>query len=77
MIQLNEDHGNLHFPESKGNMLLVVRYPEGDCDTINWPFQSKKDAENLECALFDYREMGIVPADTRAIMLPDGGTFSF
>ena len=77
MIKLNEDHGNLHFPETKGNMLLVVRYPEGDCDSINWPFQSKKDASNLENALFDEREMGNVPSDTRFVVLPCGGTFHF
>jgi hypothetical protein len=57
--------------------ILLVRYPEGDCDTINWPFKSKKDAENLESALFDEREMGNVPSDTRFVMLPDGGTFHF
>ena len=77
MITLNAEDGNLRFPESKGNVLLVVRYPEGDCDTINWPFKSKKDAENLEMALFDYREMGYVPSDTRFVMLPDGGSFHF
>jgi hypothetical protein len=57
--------------------ILLVRYPEGDCDSIPWPFQRKKDAENLESALFDAREMGDVPSDTRFVKLPDGGTFHF
>jgi hypothetical protein len=74
MIKLIANDGSLYLAPEK---ILLVRYPEGDCDSINWPFQSKKDVENLESALFDAREMGDVPSDTRAVTLPDGGFFCF
>ena len=74
MIKLIANDGSLYLaPEN----ILLVRYPEGDCDSINWPFESKKDAANLESALFDAREMDHVPSDTRFVVLPDGGTFHF
>ena len=74
MINLIVYEGSLYLAPEK---ILLVRYPEGDCDSINWPFESKKDASNLESALFDEREMGNVPSDTRFVVLPDGGTFHF
>ena len=73
MIQLIAHDGSLRLNLES---ILLVRYPEGDCDSINWPFKGK-DAENLESALFDAREMGDVPSDTRFVVLPDGGTFHF
>jgi hypothetical protein len=72
MTQLIAKDGSLYLNDS----ILVVRYPEGDCDTINWPFKDK-DAENLESALFDEREMGNVPSVTQSVLLPNGTTFTF
>jgi len=77
MIKLTVHENTLYHDNGTRERLLLVRYDEGDCDTINWPFKSKKDAENLEHALFDDREMGNVPSDTRFVTLPDGGTFHF
>jgi len=74
MIKLIAHDGSLRLNLES---ILLVRYPEGDCDSIPWPFQRKKDAENLESALFDEREMGGVPSDTQAVLLPDGATFHF
>ena len=73
MIQLTVQDSDLYV----GDRLLLVRYEEGDCDTISWPFLEKKDEENLEAALFDAREIGSVPADTQTVLLPDGSSFSF
>ena len=77
MIQLHTQDGFLRLNEGGYDRIVLVRYPEGDCDTINWPFKGKRDAENLESALFDEREMGTIPSDTRFVKLPDGGTFHF
>lgn len=71
-IQLTDNEGTLYLNDG----ILLVRYPEGDCDSINWPFKDK-DAANLECALFDEREMGNVPSNTQSVLLPDGTTFTF
>ena len=77
MIQLHTENGFLRLNEGGYDRILLVRYPEGDCDTINWPFKGQRDAKNLESALFDEREMGTVPSDTQAVLLPDGATFRF
>ena len=74
MIQLIDHDGSLRLNLES---ILLVRYPEGDCDSIPWPFHSKDDLEHLESALFDAREMGDVPSDTRFVKLPDGATFHF
>ncbi len=55
-----------------GEAILLVRYPAGDCDTINWPNPNRG---NLACALFDACEMGELPSDCRAVTLPDGTSF--
>lgn len=56
-----------------GQIVLCV-YPEGDCDSIPWPMP-KKAHKNLTSALFDMRETGELPADTRSVLLPDGTLF--
>jgi len=58
------------WPDDK-NQLLVCHYDAGDCDTIKWPNPNK---ENLRSALFDAREMGLIP-DEPYVELPDGKLF--
>ena len=47
--------------------LLMADYGM-DCDTVCWP---NPDLKVLRHALFDAREMGTIPADTKAVLLPD------
>ena len=65
--------------------LLMKRYAEGDCDTIQWPLvpgpYSSTTVEGLEqrlaCALYDERESNpFFPFDA-TIALPDGTIFDF
>lgn len=60
-------------PENGNEVILLVRYPEGDCDCINWPFEGK-DRRNLASALFDEYEMGFLKE--RTVLLPDGTEFN-
>jgi hypothetical protein len=53
--------------------ILIVRYPEGDCDTIPWPCPI---AWKLAGALYDAREMGELPANDYEVELPDGQIFN-
>ena len=82
MITLLAINGRLHTRQSDivdalmkkhftSDPILVVRYDAGDCDTIRWP---NPDEEHLRSALFDDREMGIIP-DVRSVLLPDGKEF--
>jgi hypothetical protein len=74
----SSNHGNL------ANLLLCV-YPAGDCDTIPFPppasghgaeyWTAERWTSALACALFDAREMGNLPADCRAVNLPNGSVF--
>ena len=69
--------GSLYFPPEikdqfgEPSPIVLCIYPEGDCDTINWP---KPNMKNLERALYDNNEMGIIPADTE-VLLPNGKKF--
>jgi hypothetical protein len=56
-------------------VLLVKRYENGDsdCDTIR-NVKSKKNQDNLRSALYDAREMGLIP-DVSYVLLPDGAKF--
>lgn len=60
---------NLHL----GDGILLVRYPEGDCDAIGWPL-TKKDRANLASALYDEFEMGNLRE--RTVLLPNGTEFN-
>lgn len=76
-VKLTAKAGKLHIADT----ILVYMYPAGDADTIPWPF--KKDAywtqskwnKALAGALFDAREMGDLPGNTKAVLLPDGKEF--
>lgn len=71
-VQLTEEDGDLYL----NGQMLIMRYPEGDCDTVEWPKPEEKVAEwekRLESALFDLREMGFWEGDE--VELPDGSIF--
>jgi hypothetical protein len=55
------------------NPLLIKRYDAGDCDTID---ADSPDMDNLKSALFDAREMGVIPAVSIAV-LPNGEEIEF
>lgn len=89
MIQLIVKRGKLHIPHaaitdrlvadfyrraSSLDPILVCHYPDGDCDTIPWPMTSGKHNKTLAGALYDSREMGLVP-DESVFLLPDGKEF--
>lgn len=54
------------------DVLMVSHYDAGDCDTIAWP---EYDAENLRSALYNAREMGLIPF-VHSVLLPDGKEFA-
>lgn len=75
-IQLVERDGDLYYPPNPAReyrpneyLILVHRYPEGDCDTITWPL-GRRDSVNLPRCLFDDRECGII--NDQEVLLPDG-----
>jgi len=85
-IKLTVEDGRLHTPHAvmtdgvrgfligddvEKDVILVAQYPEGDCDTVRWP---KPDPFTLRRALYDAREMGIIP-DVLSVLLPDGTEF--
>lgn len=83
MIQLLVKDHRLHTPQSaivdklqakfaSDDPILMVRYDAGDCDTIKWP---RPNRQNLARALYDAREMGIIP-DGSLVLLPDGTEFN-
>lgn len=83
MIQLLCEDGRLHTPRSvlsdpvllqtfSGNPIILHLNDEGDCDTIKWPDYS---ADNLRAALYGDRETGVLPSDTKSVLLPDGAVF--
>jgi len=51
--------------------ILIVEHPSGERDTIRWP---RPNAEHLRSALYDAREMGMIPP-VRTVKLPNGETF--
>ena len=83
MIQLICEGNCLYTPRSamtdplllahySNNPILLHIHDAGDCDTIKWPDYS---AESLRAALYDARETGCLPADTKSVQLPDGTEF--
>ncbi len=52
---------------------LIYDYLNGDVDSILWP---EFDREHLSGALYDQREMGNIPIDTKSVILPDGKVFN-
>jgi hypothetical protein len=70
---LTSIRGNLYIQDREGDKVMILCvYPDGDCDTIAWPFK-KKDNHNLVSALFDHGNMGIV--ENGKVYLPDGKLF--
>lgn len=69
VLLIADESGLLTLPNGD---LLICRYDEGDCDTIN---AAEPDLNNLRRALFDARECGEIPSDCSIVMLPFGGTF--
>lgn len=70
---------SLFFPDSvrdnygEPGPILLCRYDEGDCDTINWPDPNE---DNLRSVLFDAVEMGYIH-ETDRVLLPDGKHFEW
>ena len=54
-----------------GGRMLLIRYPEGDCDRISWP---NPDLPALARALYDEYEMGNL--DSRIVLLPYATEFN-
>mgnify|MGYP000579521928 CR=1 FL=1 len=82
-IRLIARHDSLYLP-GPPERLLMVQYPEGDCDRAFWPFGGSglprypvsTDRAIAARALFDERECGTFPTGT-VIELPDGTVFDF
>lgn len=68
MAQLQAREGVLYL----GDDILIVRYEEGDCDTIKWPLVKPK---HLALALFDEIECGNLDCPGYRVKLPDGMLF--
>ena len=78
-VQLIVRHGVLYYPGdpkrdasavSPGAPVpLLCVYAAGDCDCVKWPNPNR---ENLQRALFDDRECGII--DDEEVLLPDGSS---
>jgi hypothetical protein len=73
MIQLIAIDGYLHYPPNPEReyrpdeeIILLHRYPEGDCDCVRWP---NPDMKILKSCLFDDRECGVIED---GVILPDG-----
>lgn len=75
---------DFRFDESSNEPMIVIRiYNTGDCDAIHWPFgchgfsyTKDKDRCNLGVALYDAREMGLIPNGAK-VLLPNGEEFDF
>jgi hypothetical protein len=71
-------NGTLYYPETvldhfgEPSPIVLVIYPEGDCDFIPWPMNGKWNAE-LASALYDAYESGVI--SERSVELPDGSVF--
>jgi len=73
-IKLVSKGGSLYYPPEvkdgfgdPGPIVLLV-YPEGDCDTIRWP---RPNMKNLRNALLDDLETGLLN-DGDMVFLPNG-----
>ena len=78
-IVLVEKNGCLYYPDyvkdcySDPGPILLYLYPEGDCDTVDWP---KPKMDHLVSCLFDGREMGYTHIGD-VVMLPDRTVVEF
>ena len=70
--ELREHFQAFHQKDRQPGVVLLRRYDGGDADTIRWP---KPNEENLKSALFDAREMGLLPPFAEEVVLPDGTPF--
>lgn len=71
--RLINKNGSLYIKGVDGeDMILLHRYPEGDCDRISWPL-AQGDDKLLESCLFDEGNMDRVAAGP--VFLPDGKLF--
>jgi hypothetical protein len=75
-----DEHLNFINTEQE-NMLVLVVYPAGDCDTFKWPLDTSyrslnRQHENIIHAMYDAREMGHIPSDTTHVALPDSTLLS-
>lgn len=52
--------------------MLVYTYPSNDYDVVRWP---DYNPEHLRGALYDAREMGLIPSECSEVELPDGKLF--
>lgn len=75
-IQLVVIDNELYYPPNPNrehrpaeNLILLHRYPEGDCDAIKWPLTATSK-KILPSCLFDDRECGHI--DDQEVLLPDG-----
>lgn len=77
MMKLNAQGGKLH----AGEDILICSYDAGDVDTVPFPFptdspywdKAKWDFA-MKRAIYDAREMGLIPDDP-AVELPDGTVY--
>ena len=78
-LNLFSNDGKLSYIDQEGNIaIVVVVYPEGDCDTFDWPldttYRSEERQQNdIISAIYDDREMGRVASHVDRVELPDGG----
>jgi hypothetical protein len=59
-----------------GENIVLLVYPEGDCDTFDWPLRGdeKEICGKLARALYDMREASQIN-NTEGVVLPDGVEF--
>lgn len=83
-VKLIKKEGCFCIPESEmtkaalgsfgdGPVMLIRRYDAGDCDAIE-SVKGEKNKMNLRYALYDAREMGLIPY-VRYVLLPSGAKF--
>jgi hypothetical protein len=87
MIQIRRTHAGLVIPaeqiptKTREEMIRIY----GSCeDSLLWtrvdgdpvfPGASKRDEAALRAALYDAREMGLIPSETHQVTLPGGKVF--
>lgn len=63
---------NYYSDDEDGVIILASRDETGDPFTVKWP---NYDPRSLAIALYDARETGQIPSDTKTVLLPDGVEF--
>lgn len=72
-----------HYLALPSGLMLLHVYAAGDCDRCSWPmvqinagdYTVAKQRGILALALFDAREMDMLPADCISVELPDSTAF--